>query len=62
MNRVQAAFKRFDTDGDGFIGWEEFKQVSFGSLSYLLATKCFVRWPRIWIQSKLGGYLRPVTR
>jgi hypothetical protein len=62
MDRVEAAFKRFDTDGDGFIDWEEFKQVWFGSHSYLLATKCSVRWPRIWIQSKLEGYLRLVTR
>ena len=27
MDRVEAAFKKFDTDGDGFIDWEEFKQV-----------------------------------
>ena len=25
--RVEAAFRKFDTDGDGFIDWEEFKQV-----------------------------------
>lgn len=28
MDRVEAAFRKFDTDGDGFIDWEEFKQVS----------------------------------
>jgi len=28
MDRVEAAFHKFDTDGDGFIDWEEFKQVS----------------------------------
>ena len=33
MDRVEAAFKRFDTDGDGYIDWEEFKQVRFGSQS-----------------------------
>ena len=27
--RVEAAFHKFDTDGDGFIDWEEFKQVNF---------------------------------
>ena len=27
MDRVEAAFKRLDTDGDGFIDWQEFKQV-----------------------------------
>ena len=27
--RVEAAFHKFDTDGDGFIDWEEFKQVDF---------------------------------
>ena len=27
MDRVEDAFLRFDTDGDGFIDWEEFKQV-----------------------------------
>jgi Ca2+-binding EF-hand superfamily protein len=27
LNRVEAAFRQFDTDGDGFIDWEEFKQV-----------------------------------
>ena len=29
MLRVEAAFHKFDTDGDGFIDWEEFKQVDF---------------------------------
>ena len=28
LDRVEAAFRKFDTDGDGFIDWEEFKQVS----------------------------------
>ena len=27
--RVEAAFRKFDTDGNGFIDWEEFKQVDF---------------------------------
>ena len=26
-DRVEAAFKKFDSDGDGYIDWEEFKQV-----------------------------------
>ena len=29
LPRVEAAFHKFDTDGDGFIDWEEFKQVDF---------------------------------
>ena len=33
MDRVEAAFKRLDTDGDGYIDWEEFEQVKFGSQS-----------------------------
>lgn len=28
IDRVEAAFRKFDTDGDGFIDWHEFKQVS----------------------------------
>ena len=27
LRRVEAAFRKFDTDGDGFIDWHEFKQV-----------------------------------
>ena len=27
MDRVEAAFRKFDSDGDGYIDWEEFKQV-----------------------------------
>ena len=30
LDRVEAAFRRFDTDKDGFIDWEEFKQVVVG--------------------------------
>ena len=32
MDRVEAAFRKFDSDGDGYIDWEEFKQVKGGSL------------------------------
>ena len=28
MDRVEAAFRKFDSDGDGYIDWEEFKQVA----------------------------------
>ena len=27
MDRVEAAFKKLDTDGNGYIDWEEFKEV-----------------------------------
>ena len=33
MDRVEAAFRKFDSDGDGYIDWEEFKQVKGGSVS-----------------------------
>jgi len=28
MDRVEAAFKKLDTDGNGYIDWEEFKEVA----------------------------------
>ena len=28
MDRIEAAFRKFDIDNDGFIDWEEFKKVS----------------------------------
>ena len=27
LDKVEAAFKNMDKDGDGYIDWEEFKQV-----------------------------------
>ena len=27
LDRVEAAFRRWDTDQDGFLSWPEFKQV-----------------------------------
>jgi len=27
VDRVEAAFRKFDLDGDGFLDWEEFKQI-----------------------------------
>ena len=35
MDRVEAAFTKFDTDGNGYIDWEEFKEVIL-SFSYIL--------------------------
>ena len=32
MDRVEAAFRKFDSDGDGYIDWEEFKQVRGSSV------------------------------
>ena len=34
MDRVEAAFRKFDSDGDGYIDWEEFKQVKYQSSSH----------------------------
>ena len=27
LDKVESAFRKLDQDGDGFIDWEEFKQV-----------------------------------
>ena len=55
MDRVEAAFRKFDSDGDGYIDWEEFKQVANKSVIdmiclYLSSSHlkvCTPRWPRI---------------
>ena len=33
LDRVEAAFNKFDTDGNGYIDWEEFKQVIVTTLA-----------------------------
>ena len=32
LDRVEAAFKKMDKDGDGYVDWEEFKQVKNRSI------------------------------
>ena len=60
MDRVENAFRKFDTDGDGFIDWEEFKQVLF---YFVLKTLTEVlRLQRILTQIRPGGYLKLVIR
>lgn len=60
MDRVENAFRKFDTDGDGFIDWEEFKQVLF---YFVLKTLTEVlRLQRILTQTRPGGYLKLVIR
>ena len=39
MDRVEAAFTKFDTDGNGYIDWEEFKEVIRSSHIHTLFTK-----------------------
>ena len=34
-DRVEAAFSKFDTDGNGYIDWDEFKEVTLETLQSL---------------------------
>ena len=36
LDRVEAAFNKFDTDGNGYIDWEEFKQVIMTTLAVVI--------------------------
>ena len=38
MDRVEAAFKKFDTDGNGYIDWDEFKEVNFCLRSKMISS------------------------
>ena len=41
LDRVEAAFRKFDLDGDGFLSWDEFKQVGLLVLDQIF-TNCFI--------------------
>ena len=36
MHKVEAAFRKFDVDKDGFLSWEEFQQVEATAIRILL--------------------------
>ena len=35
-DRVEAAFSKFDTDGNGYIDWDEFKEVELNCMAVIL--------------------------
>ena len=47
IDRVEKAFRKFDVDGDGFIDWDEFKEVT-KNLESEQAERMFNSCDKVW--------------
>ena len=47
IEKVEAAFKSMDKDGDGYIDWEEFKEVVGSKIADEEAVKMFSNWDKV---------------